>query len=101
MHCINCDAENVPEARFCSMCAHPLPQLCTKCQKENPSEARFCTACATPLLGSDGTPDLERLDGLRKLAPEGLQEKIRQDPRDLPGQRKPVTILFTDIDRST
>ncbi|MFV9675764.1 MAG: ATP-binding protein, partial [Anaerolineales bacterium] len=101
MHCAHCDAENTPEARFCSMCAHPLPQLCPKCQQENPPEARFCSACATPLQGSDDTSDLERLDDLRELAPEGLQEKIRQDPRGIPGQRKPVTILFTDIVGST
>lgn len=101
MHCLNCDTENAPEARFCSMCAHPLSQQCPKCQQENPPESLFCSACATPLHGSGGTPDLERLDNLRKLAPEGLQEKIRQDPRYLPGQRKPVTILFTDIVGST
>jgi len=101
MHCLNCDTENAPEARFCSMCAHPLSQQCPKCQQENPPESLFCSTCATPLHGSGGTPDLERLDNLRMLAPEGLQEKIRQDPRDLPGQRKPVTILFTDIVGST
>jgi class 3 adenylate cyclase/tetratricopeptide (TPR) repeat protein len=75
--------------------------MCPKCQQENPPEARFCYACATPLHDSDDTHDLERLDNLRELAPEGLQEKIRQDPRGLPGQRKPVTILFTDIVGST
>jgi class 3 adenylate cyclase len=83
------------------MCAHPLPQLCPKCQQENSPEALFCSACATPLQGSNGTHDLEHLDSLRKLAPKGLQEKIRQDPRGLPGQRKPVTVLFTDIVGST
>ncbi|TEU13531.1 MAG: zinc-ribbon domain-containing protein, partial [Anaerolineales bacterium] len=101
MHCVNCDADNAPGARFCSMCAHPLPQLCPKCQQENPPEARFCSACATPLEVSDGSSDLERLDGLRELAPEGLREKIREVPKDQPGQRKPVTILFTDIVGST
>ncbi len=101
MHCVHCDAENAPGARFCSMCAHPLPQLCPKCQQENPPETRFCSACATPLHDSEGTHDLERLDGLRELAPEGLQEKIREVSKSLPGQRKPVTILFTDIVGST
>lgn len=101
MHCVRCDAENTPGARFCSMCAHPLPQLCPKCEVENQPEALFCSACATPLQGSDSTSGLERLDGLRKLAPESLQEKIREISRGLPGQRKPVTILFTDIVGST
>jgi len=54
-----------------------------------------------PLQGSDEPHDLERLDGLRKLAPEGLQEKIRVASKALPGQRKPVTILFADIVGST
>ncbi len=101
MHCVKCDADNAPGARFCSMCAHPLPQLCLKCQQENPPEAHFCSACATSLYGSDGTSDLERLDDLRELAPEGLQEKIREVAKSLPGQRKSVTILFTDIVGST
>ena len=38
---------------------------------------------------------------MRELAPEGLREKIREVPKDQPGQRKPVTILFTDIVGST
>jgi len=101
MHCVKCDADNAPGARFCSMCAHPLPQLCLKCQQENPPEANFCSACATSLYGSDGTSDLERLDDLRELAPEGLREKIREVAKGLPGQRKSVTILFTDIVGST
>ncbi len=101
MHCVKCDADNAPGARFCSMCAHPLPQLCLKCQQENPPEAHYCSACATSLYGSDGTSDLERLDDLRELAPEGLQEKIREVAKSLPGQRKSVTILFTDIVGST
>ncbi|MGB2895766.1 MAG: adenylate/guanylate cyclase domain-containing protein, partial [Anaerolineales bacterium] len=101
MQCINCGTENAPEARFCSMCAHPLPQMCPKCQQENPPGARFCSACATPLHSSEEPHNLERLDDLRELAPKGLQEKIRKDPRGLPGQRKSVTILFTDIVGST
>ncbi|MCK5429322.1 MAG: zinc ribbon domain-containing protein, partial [Anaerolineales bacterium] len=101
MHCARCNTENTPEARFCNLCALPLPQQCSKCQQENPPEARFCSACATPLHGSDDTYNLERLDDLRELAPEGLREKIREVSKSLPGQRKSITILFTDIIGST
>jgi predicted ATPase/class 3 adenylate cyclase len=41
------------------------------------------------------------LSKLQRSAPEGLQEKIRATSSDIEGERKPVTILFSDIVDST
>ncbi len=43
----------------------------------------------------------ERLTALQQAAPSGLKEKIRSASRQVEGERKPVTILFTDIVGST
>jgi class 3 adenylate cyclase len=43
----------------------------------------------------------DRLNALRQFAPLALQEKIRLASPNIEGERKPVTILFTDIVGST
>ena len=43
----------------------------------------------------------ERLAALQQAAPSDLKEKIRSSSAQVEGERKPVTILFTDIVGST
>jgi predicted ATPase/class 3 adenylate cyclase len=72
---------------------------CSQCQHENPPVAKFCMNCGTD-LGLLGAADHQRrLSDLQQAAPPGLQTKLRKSR--LSGQRKPVTILFTDIVGST
>jgi len=52
----------------------------------------------------DGVPDLEstsRLRSLQETAPSALREKIKATRTEIEGERKPVTIVFTDIVGST
>ncbi len=57
----------------------------------------------SPRLGAKGRGKLapNSLNALRQSAPSALQEKIRSAGRYLEGERKPVTILFSDIVSST
>ena len=72
---------------------------CPNCKHENPPAAKFCMNCGTD-LGVPGAADHQRrLSNLQQAAPPGLQTKLRKT--QLSGQRKPVTILFTDIVGST
>ena len=72
---------------------------CSNCQHENPPVAKFCMNCGTD-LGVPGAADHQRrLRDLQHATPLGLQTKLRKTR--LSGQRKPVTILFTDIVGST
>jgi len=56
-------------------------------------------ACGSPLAG--GAQADNRLRNLQRSTPEGLQRKMRAAGQALTGERKPVTILFTDIVGST
>ena len=92
MKCDNCSRDNPPDARFCQNCGQFLERACPSCGTSNSTNARFCKQCGTSLTGSS-----DRLDALRQFAPQTLQDKIRLAAANIEGERKPVTILFTDI----
>ncbi len=116
MRCASCSFENRPEVKFCENCGQPLPRVCQSCGEPVPTDAKYCGNCGTPLLslpreGRDSTtPPItqgaekgisDRLAALRRSAPTALKEKMRAASAQIEGERKPVTILFTDIVGST
>ena len=104
MKCANCFFENRPEVKFCENCGQPLTQVCPTCGKTPPPNAKYCGNCGNPLTdaGIQGERGASaRLAVLQQSAPNTLQEKIRRASTQAEGQRKPVTILFTDIVGST
>lgn len=101
MKCANCNTLNDEDAHFCKHCGRPLDQTCPNCNTVNDSEANFCKACGTRLgVAADSTTG-SPLQELKKSAPESLRDKMRAASREIEGQRKPVTILFSDIVGST
>ncbi len=96
MKCPNCSQDNPTDARFCHNCGGPLELRCPKCGTRNRPDARFCTACGASLAGPS-----DRLGALRQAAPQALRDKILAASANIEGERKPVTILFTDIVGST
>lgn len=102
MKCSQCAFENGDGARFCENCGSPLKLSCTRCGAELSAGTRFCRNCGAPTPAASGQAgEKERLSALQQSAPGALQEKIRLASRQVEGQRKPVTILFTDIVGST
>jgi class 3 adenylate cyclase/tetratricopeptide (TPR) repeat protein len=71
--------------------------------------AKFCSACGARLEeggAASRAPAIaettsDQLAALRRQAPVALQEKMRRAQAGMEGERKPVTILFTDIVGST
>ncbi|MFN2120196.1 MAG: adenylate/guanylate cyclase domain-containing protein, partial [Anaerolineales bacterium] len=96
MKCPSCAHDNPSDALFCQNCGRELGRRCPKCGTQNAPDARFCKQCGTPLAESS-----ERLEALQETAPEALREKLRAASAGIQGERKPVTILFTDIVGST
>jgi ABC-type oligopeptide transport system substrate-binding subunit/class 3 adenylate cyclase len=96
MKCHNCSHENPSDARFCQNCGQPLERVCPNCGTFNTTNANFCKQCGVPL-----TVLSNRLGALRLSAPQALQDKIQAASENIEGERKPVTILFTDIAGST
>jgi predicted ATPase/class 3 adenylate cyclase len=83
MRCAKCEVDNVAGSRFCNQCATPLNKRCAKCAFKNTPEARFCAQCAAP------------------LDPAG-PIRAEAEPHDgLTGERRHLTVLFSDLVGST
>ena len=76
MGCSACGAENPPGFKFCGSCGAPLALTCPDCGSEIPPGFRFCGACGYSLE-------------------EGAAEEAK--PRDVPSERRRVTVLFADL----
>jgi class 3 adenylate cyclase/ribosomal protein L40E len=101
MNCQQCGKKNEPAAVFCVQCSQPLRRICPSCSTQNPGDALFCMKCRTDLSQASETTQASKLQEMRDSAPKALQEKLRLAQTEIEGQRKPVTILFTDIVGST
>jgi len=99
--CSICSHENLEDAEFCQNCGQPLTRICTNCNTPNAAVAKFCRSCGEALVMVASTSDDAQLRALQGAAPNGLQERIRVSSAQIEGERKPVTILFTDIVGST
>lgn len=76
MKCANCAHENDSDAAFCENCGAPLSHNCPNCGAPVKPTAKFCPRC-------------------------GTAQEIQGPRPSIQGERKPATILFTDIVGST
>jgi len=76
MKCSKCRLDNPQDAKFCNGCGSKLERPCLHCGKANPPGSRFCNECG------------------QKLEEEEAVEKERLS---LEGERKQVTVLFSDL----
>jgi class 3 adenylate cyclase/tetratricopeptide (TPR) repeat protein len=93
--CPACTFENPAGVKFCGNCATSLKLRCSSCGFGNPPGFRFCGSCATPLQSQE-RPSRD----LRSYTPRHLAEKILVSRGAIEGERKQVTVLFADIERS-
>src|SRR5262249_1646741 len=93
MRCGSCTAENPEHARFCLECGAQLGHRCTACGADLPGRAKFCLECGKPI----GTGSLASPPDPRSYTPKHLAEKILTSRSALEGERKQVTVLFSDV----
>ena len=93
MKCLSCGHDNRALAKFCDECGTPLARACPQCNEQLRPEARFCDACGHLLA-----PHARSVAG--SVTPAYLAEKIRRR-RPAEGERRSVTVLFTDAVGST
>jgi ABC-type oligopeptide transport system substrate-binding subunit/class 3 adenylate cyclase len=102
MKCVNCSYENDADAEFCENCGNTLRSVCASCGNPLKPGAKFCKKCGTAVSAQPpSTAEKDRLKRLQQAAPSNLKDKIRVSSAQIEGERKPVTILFTDIVGST
>ena len=95
MKCPRCQHDNPSHAKFCLECGARLAPACAKCQSELPSGAKFCLECGAPVASRASAES--RFATPETYTPRYLAEKILTSKSVLEGERKQVTVLFTDL----
>ncbi|MBI4588589.1 MAG: AAA family ATPase [Candidatus Rokubacteria bacterium] len=93
MKCPRCQAQTREGVRFCEECGARLTLTCRSCGAEILPDKKFCGACGVPLA--------DRFTSPRTYTPPHLAEKILTSRSALEGEKKLVTVLFSDLAGST
>src|SRR5438445_7842255 len=95
MRCPQCGHENPEQVKFCGACGTRIEGLCPSCGMSNPPINKFCHQCGKALAPAP-TPAV-RFASPQSYTPPHLAEKILTSRTALEGERKQVTVLFTDV----
>ena len=111
MNCPNCRTVNPEGAKFCLNCGMPLSTACPHCGTTLAPGAKFCFNCGQAVVPSGGVaspataqaaPD-PAMARLQQYIPPELLRKLEaaRDNRTMEGERRIVTVLFSDVKSST
>ena len=95
MKCPKCQFENPEGSKFCGGCGRKFDFTCSECGANNPAENKFCNECGCDLKpvkeGSDQTTET--------ISPpvSPSEETIGTGTPSATGERKHVTVLFSDL----
>jgi class 3 adenylate cyclase/tetratricopeptide (TPR) repeat protein len=95
MQCPKCQFENPEESKFCGGCGKKLDLTCPECGATNPTENKFCNKC-----GCNLKPVKEVFDQTTEpISPpvSPAKETISTETSSTNGERKHVTVLFSDL----
>ncbi|MGD9204874.1 MAG: adenylate/guanylate cyclase domain-containing protein [Desulfobacterales bacterium] len=95
MQCPECQFENRDEAKFCGECGHKFEISCPKCGADNRFGNKFCDEC-----GSNLKPVKDASDQITKQKSPPVatrKEIITTETPTINGERKHVTVLFSDL----
>jgi class 3 adenylate cyclase/tetratricopeptide (TPR) repeat protein len=96
MQCPKCQTENPEIAKFCIECANPLEIKCPQCGATNPARAKFCMECAHSLKEQAEIPPENQTEP--KIESSAFETSGDKDfDQFTVGERKHVTVLFSDI----
>jgi class 3 adenylate cyclase/tetratricopeptide (TPR) repeat protein len=106
MKCPACQFDNREGAQFCKECGKKLELFCPSCEHPYQAGSKFCDECGYNLASQKEYPkkDLsfdEKLTKIQRYLPGGLTEKILAQRGRIEGERKQVTVLFSDMENFT
>jgi class 3 adenylate cyclase/tetratricopeptide (TPR) repeat protein len=93
MKCPRCQHENQPGQKFCGECGARLAVTCGSCRASNPPAQKFCGECGAALAAEQAAKSASP----ESHTPRHLAEKILTSKAAIEGERKQVTVLFTDL----
>ena len=96
MQCPKCRTDNPEAAKFCIECASPLEVQCPNCGVTNPAKAKFCMECAHSLKDQTESPP-EIQPNSKSETPATQTSESKDSNHFTAGERKHVTVLFSDL----
>ena len=107
MKCTRCGHDNPLGQKFCGECGDRLEAVCPSCRSTNPPGQKFCGECGAGLGGARApaatapeTPErvpAERFASPQSYTPKHLADKILSSRSAVEGERKQVSVMFTDV----
>jgi hypothetical protein len=82
MQCPKCGTDNREGRKFCAECGAPMNVRCPSCGAENEPAEKFCGECGAP-LSAPISPSVSATPPVQA--------------REIPGERRHLTILFCDL----
>jgi class 3 adenylate cyclase/tetratricopeptide (TPR) repeat protein len=96
MQCPQCQHDNPTGQKFCGECGARLEARCSACGTANPPGQKFCGECGERLAGAAAVLK-PAPPSPASYTPQHLAERIISSRGALEGERKQVTVLFTDL----
>ena len=96
MQCPKCHTDNPDAAKFCIECASPLEIQCPQCGATNPAKAKFCMECAQNLRATAESPPPGQQEAITAVS-ETHAGRRGDSQQFVEGERKHVTVLFSDL----
>ena len=106
MICPKCQTELPEGGNFCNECGQRLERVCPACGQKNPPGSKFCSECgeslAKPVAPASKPEPLKYVprtdfNNPQSYTPKGIAEKILASRSAMEGERKQVTVLFSDV----
>src|SRR5947208_2381768 len=111
MECPQCRHANPAGTKFCGECGTRLQSLCPACQAPNSPTNQFCSECghrlagaalaaapaSAPAVAAPPVATSSRFASPEAYTPRHLAEKILTSKGAIEGERKIVTVMFSDV----
>jgi class 3 adenylate cyclase/tetratricopeptide (TPR) repeat protein len=102
IRCTACETQNPAAYRFCGDCGTRLPAARWVCVHASPPGQRFCGECGAALADAHSDTSApaaapSRFQDVAAYTPKHLAEKILKTRSAVEGERKLVTVMFSDV----
>jgi predicted ATPase/class 3 adenylate cyclase len=96
MKCPKCQFDNREGIKFCEKCGTSMEFVCAKCGAKIPPDRQFCGECGHDLSRPEEASPID-YNQPQSYTPKFLADKILTNRSSIEGERKLVTILFSDV----
>ena len=96
MKCPQCQSNNREGVNFCEECGASVTVVCSNCSSRIPIDKKYCGECGNKLHTGESSPAID-FEKPNSYTPKFMAEKILTTRSSLEGERKLVTVFFSDV----